>query len=50
MKFSDEVGMVLSYTYKYIVTMDINKCGFYGNIFAILCQIFYIFLCNMKNI
>ena len=28
--------MVLSYTLKYIVTMDINQCGFYGNIFAIL--------------
>ena len=28
------------HTYKYNVTMDINQCCFYGNIFAILCQIF----------
>ena len=40
MKFSEEIDMDLCHTYKYIITMDINQCCFYGNIIAILCEIF----------
>ena len=33
MKFSGDMGMDISYTEKYIVTIEINQCSFYGNIF-----------------
>ena len=38
MKFSGDMGMDISYTEKYIVTIEINQCSFYGNIF----QYYYI--------
>ena len=37
MKFSVDIDMDLCHTYKYNITMDINQCCFYGNIFAIFC-------------
>ena len=43
MKFSGKIDIVLSLTFNYIVSMDINVCGFYGNIIAILYQISYTF-------
>ena len=39
MKFSGKIDIVLSFTYNCIVSMDINVCCFYGNKFAMLCQI-----------
>ena len=35
MKFSGDMGMDISCTEKYIVTIEINQCSFYGNIFQI---------------
>ena len=43
MKFSADMDIALYYTQKYIVTMDINICGFYGIIVAMFCQDSYIF-------
>ena len=39
MKFSGDIDMALCHTYKYIITMDINQCCFYGNIIAMPYQI-----------
>ena len=40
MKFSEHIGIVISYNRTNVVTMDVHQCCFYGNIFAIHCQIF----------
>ena len=43
MKFLGKIDIVLSFTYNYIVSMDVDVCGFYGNIIATLYQISYTF-------
>ena len=39
MKFSGVTDTTLYYTKKYIVTMDINECSFYGKILVIFYEI-----------
>ena len=46
MKFSGKIDIVLSCTEKYIVTMDINQCGLYGNILTIHCFILGLCICQ----
>ena len=44
MIFPGDVDIALHCTPKYIVTMDINLCGFYGNIIVIFCHDSYILI------
>ena len=48
-KFSGHMGIVISYNQTYIVTMDIHKGGFYGNIFVTLHQTFLHFWSQLKE-
>ena len=47
MKFSGKIDIVISCTEKYIVTMDINQCGLYGNILTIHCFILGLCICQL---
>ena len=50
MKFSEDKGMKLSYTLKYFVTMVINNCSFYDNIFQYKCHIFWTLISLKDNL
>ena len=41
MKFSGEIDIIISYNWKYIVTLATSLYGFYGKHISILCQFFF---------
>ena len=49
MKLSGDIDINPCHTYKYIITMDINQCCFYGNIIAMPCQIILHIATELKN-